>query len=139
MMEQTLCSSGTITHWALASNQQRTVRHVYDTWLLVTCPDYLLQTPIDSYVGLCFHIVWCNAKGVGDREIMGTYVNSVSKNTLEKDIFPHGTKSLLTSVSGLQHWGIFSHWNVFSVTTFWIWDRRVGKLRLVLLFLCLSP
>jgi len=37
-------------------------------------------------------------KGVGDREILETYLNSVSKNTSETDIFPHGTKSLLTSV-----------------------------------------
>jgi len=35
---------------------------------------------------------------VGDREIVETYLNSVPKNTTEADIFPHGTKSLLTSV-----------------------------------------
>jgi len=34
---------------------------------------------------------------VGDREILETYLNSASKNTSETDIFPHGTKSLLTS------------------------------------------
>ena len=38
------------------------------------------------------------AKGVGDREILETYSNSASKNTPETDIFPHGPKSLLTSV-----------------------------------------
>jgi hypothetical protein len=38
------------------------------------------------------------AKGVGDRETMETYLNSASKNTSETDIFPRGTKSLLTSV-----------------------------------------
>jgi len=37
-------------------------------------------------------------KGVGDREILKTHLNSASKNTTETDIFPHGTKSLLTSV-----------------------------------------
>jgi hypothetical protein len=37
-------------------------------------------------------------KGVGDREILETYLNSVSKITLETDLFPHGTKSLLTSI-----------------------------------------
>jgi hypothetical protein len=37
-------------------------------------------------------------KGVGDGEILETYLNSASKNTPETDIFPHGTKSLLTSV-----------------------------------------
>ena len=37
-------------------------------------------------------------KGVGGREILRTYLNSASKNTLETDIFPHGTKSLLTSL-----------------------------------------
>jgi len=35
---------------------------------------------------------------VGDREILETFFNSASKNTSETDIFPHGTKSLLTSV-----------------------------------------
>jgi len=38
------------------------------------------------------------AKGVGDREILEKYLNSASKNTSETDIFPHGPKSLLTSV-----------------------------------------
>jgi hypothetical protein len=40
------------------------------------------------------------AKGVGDRVILETYLNSGSKNTSETDIFPNGTKSLLTSVIG---------------------------------------
>jgi len=35
---------------------------------------------------------------VGDREILKIYLNSASKNILETDIFPHGPKSLLTSV-----------------------------------------
>jgi len=35
---------------------------------------------------------------VGEREILETYSNSVSKNSSETDIFPHGPKSLLTSV-----------------------------------------
>ena len=30
--------------------------------------------------------------------ILETYLNSVSKNASETDIFPHGTKSLLSSV-----------------------------------------
>ena len=51
-----------------------------------------------TYVGVCGHIVWCNAKGVGNREIVVTYSNSVSKTTSETDIFPHGPKSLLISV-----------------------------------------
>ena len=34
-----------------------------------------------------------------DREILETYLNSVSKNTPETDIFPHWTKYLLTSVT----------------------------------------
>jgi hypothetical protein len=38
------------------------------------------------------------AKGVGDREILETYSNSASKDTSETDIFPQGTKSLLTTV-----------------------------------------
>ena len=42
--------------------------------------------------------LWPGAKGVGDGEILETYLNSASKNTTEIDIFPHGTKSLLTSL-----------------------------------------
>jgi hypothetical protein len=105
MVEQTLCTSEAITRWALASNQQRNVSHTCMTCdcLLLTCPDYLLQATIDSYAGLCFHIVWCNVKGVGDREILETYLNSASKHTSETDIFPHGTKWLLTSVIGHNH------------------------------------
>jgi hypothetical protein len=36
--------------------------------------------------------------GVGDREILETYLNALSKNTSETDIFRHGTISLLTIV-----------------------------------------
>ena len=39
---------------------------------------------------------------MGDREILETHLNSASKNTSETDIFPHGTKSLLTSVIYLR-------------------------------------
>jgi hypothetical protein len=39
---------------------------------------------------------------VGDREILETYLNSASKNTSKADIFPHGPKSLLTSVIGVS-------------------------------------
>jgi len=35
---------------------------------------------------------------VRGREILGTCLNSASKNTSETDIIPHGTKSLLTSL-----------------------------------------
>ena len=35
---------------------------------------------------------------MSDREILETCLNSASKNTSEADIFPHGPKSLLTSV-----------------------------------------
>jgi len=34
---------------------------------------------------------------VGDREVLETCLNSASKITSERDIFPYGTKSLLTS------------------------------------------
>jgi hypothetical protein len=37
-------------------------------------------------------------RSVGDTQILETYLNSASKNTLETDFFPHGTNSLLTSV-----------------------------------------
>jgi hypothetical protein len=42
-------------------------------------------------------------KGVGDREILETYLNSSYKNTSETYIFPHGTKSLFTSVIDKIH------------------------------------
>jgi hypothetical protein len=35
---------------------------------------------------------------VGDREILEKYLNSTSKSTSVTDIFPRGTKSLLTIV-----------------------------------------
>jgi hypothetical protein len=40
---------------------------------------------------------------VGDREILEIYLNSASKNTSETDLSPHGTKSLLTSVTRLPY------------------------------------
>ena len=99
--EQTLCTSETITHWALASNTQRVLSHTFMT------RDCLLQhfhttsyRPPVTYVGVCGHMVWCDAKSVGDREIPETYLNSASKNTCETDIFPHRTKYLLTRVIG---------------------------------------
>jgi len=54
--------------------------HEYDTWQLAcyimsrlppTGPQWL------TYVGVCGHIVWCNAKGVGDREVLETYSKSL--------------------------------------------------------------
>jgi hypothetical protein len=51
-----------------------------------------------TYAGLCFHIVWCNVKGVVDREILETYLNSAPKNTSETDLYLHRTKSFLTSI-----------------------------------------
>jgi hypothetical protein len=92
MVEQTLPTSETITHWSLASNQQRTVSHTCmkrDCLLVATCPDYLLQAPSDSHVGLYFHIVWCNMKCVCDTKILETYSNSASKNTSETDKGQH--------------------------------------------------
>jgi hypothetical protein len=36
---------------------------------------------------------------VGDREFLEIYLNSAFKNKSERDIFPLGTKSMLTSVN----------------------------------------
>jgi hypothetical protein len=44
------------------------------------------------------YLTWSGS--MGDREIPETYLNSAFKNTSETDIFPHGTKFLLTSVNG---------------------------------------
>jgi hypothetical protein len=56
---------------------------------------------------------------VGDREMMEKYLNSAYKNKSETDIFPQGTKCLLTSVIG--RWSEFespssTKTNSFSVT-----------------------
>jgi hypothetical protein len=34
-----------------------------------------------TYLGLSFYTVWCNTKGVADREILETYFNATSKST----------------------------------------------------------
>jgi len=94
MVEQTLRTSGTITQWILTSNLQRTVSHTSmtrDSWLVTSCPDFLLQAPQwHTYVGVCGHVVWCNAKDVGDGEILETYSNSASKNTSKQTFFLMG-------------------------------------------------
>jgi len=58
MVEQTLRTSETITHWALASNLQRTVSHkcmTRDCFLVTTCPDYLLPHRIAENLNLQRH------------------------------------------------------------------------------------
>ena len=42
------------------------------------------------------------AKGVADRDILETCLNSPSKNRSETDAFPHGPKSLLTDQCNLR-------------------------------------
>jgi hypothetical protein len=69
-----------------------------------------------AYVGVCGHIVWCNAKGVGEREILETYSNSASKNTSETDIFPYGPKYLLTSVINGREFKILFRSAIFPPT-----------------------
>ena len=88
-MEQTQCTSETITNWALASNLQRDVSHMSMTRYIMsrlppTGPQWL------TYVGVCGHIVWCNSKSVGDREILETYSNSASKIHQKKTFFLMG-------------------------------------------------
>jgi hypothetical protein len=56
---------------------------------------------------------------VGDREILETYLNSASKNTSETDLFPHGTKSLLTSVIGVTKYD--------NIET--LWEKHVACMR----------
>jgi hypothetical protein len=68
---------------ALSPGQQRAEdgSQEYDTWQLA-CPQ-VHTTPTGphwlTYGGVCGHIVWYNAKGVGKREILKTYSNSASK------------------------------------------------------------
>jgi len=54
---------------------------IYRIWMPVLCPLFLMHVLQDVH-----------------QEHMETYLNLASKNTSETDIFPHGTKSLLTSV-----------------------------------------
>ena len=56
MVEQTLRTSETIIHGALASNLQRTVIYTSmtrDNWLVTSCPDYLLQALSDTHKQAC--------------------------------------------------------------------------------------
>jgi len=78
------------------------------------------HNPYFSLLGLhLHHLTHCHpGKGVGDREFLEKYLNSASKNTSETEIFPHGIKSLLTSVistSGVvrksRNW--ISHYRTF--------------------------
>jgi hypothetical protein len=90
MVEQTQFTSETIIHWAVTNNWQRTVSDTCMTWLFACYNMFRLPPTVPqwlTYVGLCFHIVWCNRRGVGDGEILETYWKSGSKNTLETDIF----------------------------------------------------
>jgi len=51
--QKTLCTSETISHWALDCNRQRTVSHTCmsrDYLLVTACPDHLLQVPSDSHM-----------------------------------------------------------------------------------------
>jgi len=102
MVEQTLCTSETITHWTLASNRQLTVSHTcrHVTVCLLQHVQTTSYRPPATHICrlvLSYTVVWYTAKGVGDAEIRETYLNSASKNASETDIFPHATKSLLTS------------------------------------------
>ena len=64
-------------------------------------------------------------KGVGDREILEIYLNSAFKNTLGTDIFPHGTKSLLTGVTdGLKYVTVQSASCVASLLSSFILNRN---------------
>ena len=58
---------------------------------------------------------------MGDREILETSSNPASKNTSETDIFPHGPKSLLTSVMPVT----ILNWNTFHISTFCLAMVRV--------------
>ena len=58
---------------------------------------------------------------MGDREILETYLNSASKNTSEADIFPNGTKPLLTSVICLWKKMMDNLKSALSATSVIIW------------------
>jgi hypothetical protein len=91
MVEQTLCTSEMITHC-----RGLLVTHV---WHVTACYNMFRLPPTDPqqliYVGLCFHIVWCNTKGVGDEEILQTYLNSASKKYISNRPFSSWDKILV--------------------------------------------
>jgi len=101
MVEQTLCTSETVRHWALASSLQRAVSHktITRNCLLLACPDYLLRPPVTH---ICRRV---RSHSLMQRKRCGWWRNSGNifqfsvQNTSETDIFHHGTKSLLTSVT----------------------------------------
>jgi hypothetical protein len=60
------------------------ILHNIRIWQLTACyVSRLLHTGPQwpTYVDLCFHIVRCNAKGVGDTEVLETFLNSAPNNT----------------------------------------------------------
>jgi hypothetical protein len=99
LVEQTSCTSEMITHWAWpVTSRGLFVKYL---WHVTVCYMFTLTPTGPTWlicIGFCFHIVWCNAKVVGNRAILKIYLNSMSKNTSETDLFPHGTKTLLNSV-----------------------------------------
>jgi hypothetical protein len=99
MVEQTLSTSETTTHWALASERQRTVSHMCMT------RDCLLHVQTISYKSPLAHV--CRlvlSHSLMQRERcelqrnIGNILEFSVQKYIRKGIFPHGTKSLLTSI-----------------------------------------
>ena len=80
---------------------------------------------------------------MGDRESLDIYLNSASKNTSETDIFPYGTKSMLTNVINEQDAVLISNnsgreclQRIFALGIFW---GRVSCFAATPLTAALSP
>jgi len=68
--------------------------------------EFFMATTVKTHLSVLAQKIpalYPGAKGVGDREILETYFKSASKNTSETNIFPLGTKSLLTSIILITH------------------------------------
>jgi hypothetical protein len=81
MMERTLCTSETITPWAAVSNRYRIVCHMCMTrdGLLQHVQTSSYKPPALTFIGLCFHTGWCNAKSVDDGEILEIFEFNIQK------------------------------------------------------------
>jgi hypothetical protein len=98
--EQTLCTSETITQWALASNRQRTVSYtcMIRDWLLQQVQTTSYRTPVSHISRLMLSRSLKQRESFGWQRNSENDLNLASKSTYASNIFLGGTKSLLTSV-----------------------------------------
>jgi len=104
IVEQTLRTSETITHWALARNLQANLSHEYDTWHLVCYIMSSLPPTGPPVTHICRRV---RSHSLMQRKRCGWQRNSgnIFEFSVQKyitNIFPHGPKSFLTSVINIR-------------------------------------